>query len=125
MTEKDQREIIIEIEMVRRIRKRAKTTLGHCRQCQSVVDFIEIGLVSQLMEVDESRTSDLIAQNALHHQIIDNSGNGVCAVSLISFLETRANQLTNGKEEASDRSDRPLLFHTEDETLASNFSDHR
>ena len=42
MTPKGKREIVVEYEQIRLIRKRARTALAHCDKCGTEADFVRL-----------------------------------------------------------------------------------
>lgn len=108
MREKTEREIVIEIEIVRRIRKRARTTLDHCSRCGKDVDLLDLDTLSELLEMDEGSTAALVADTSIHRDGQGGSDNRICAASLISVLESRAYRLETEEKEMGGRNGRLL-----------------
>ena len=108
MREKTEREIVIEIEIVRRIRKRARTTLDHCSHCGKDVDLLDLDALSELLEMDEGSTAALVADTSIHRGGRGDADNRICAASLISVLESRAYRLETDEEEMGGRNGRLL-----------------
>lgn len=87
MTTKRQREIVIEFEQVRMIRKRAKTELHHCRSCGRQVDFVSLRTAATLFEIGQNKLSEFISANSIHIEAAVDGGS-VCVTSLLETMQT-------------------------------------
>ncbi|HEY0429829.1 MAG TPA: hypothetical protein VGC76_18750 [Pyrinomonadaceae bacterium] len=84
-----QREIVIEFERVRLVRKRAKTSLLFCRACASEVDFIALGEAAALFGVSAAQLFQFVKTNSGHYE----SGGEIylCLVSLLTNMKAKIN----------------------------------
>jgi hypothetical protein len=83
------REIIVEIERVKTIRKRCRTRILFCRECDAETDFITLQEAASLFEVNDS----LIKSFVRHHICPSNqneSGMLVCLSSLLAHMQQSA-----------------------------------
>ena len=87
MTTQRQREIVIEFEKVRTIRKRAVTTLAHCNECGGEADFVALQTAAELFDTAHGDLAAFVAANAVHTETnID-----ICIPSLLAVMHERAN----------------------------------
>jgi hypothetical protein len=77
------REIVIEIERVRTIKKRCRTRMLFCSECAAETDFITLRETASLFEVD----LPLVRRFVRHHIFQSNENEGDLLVCLTSFLE--------------------------------------
>jgi hypothetical protein len=84
------REIVIEFEHVRLVRKRCKTHFMLCSKCQADSDFISLTEAASLFTVEREKLLQFIKANSIHY----NAGSGgeiyVCLVSFLASMKTRA-----------------------------------
>ena len=78
-----QRELIIEFERVRIVRKKARTQLLLCRNCGREVDFVALREAALLFTTP---TENLLQFIELNHSHFETGANGEIYVCLISFL---------------------------------------
>ncbi len=93
MTAKRQREIVVEFEMLKRVRKRAKTVLDDCGPCGLATDLV---LIQDAAELFEYETEDLLrfaAQNGCHYQILADGSIFLCVVSLLDRMKASNQRL--------------------------------
>jgi hypothetical protein len=86
-----QREIVIEFEQVRLIRKRANTHLILCRSCRREVDFILLGDASKLFSVETEQLLQFIKINRCHFEIEAGGEIFICLVSLLERMKANTN----------------------------------
>ena len=91
MTTKRRREIVIEFEQVKMIRKRAKTELHHCDSCGRLVDFVSLNTAATLFEIGIEKLSEFISGKGIHTLAAVDDGS-VCVTSLLETMQT-LNQL--------------------------------
>ena len=89
MTAKRQREIVIEFERVRMIRKRAKTNLVFCGGCDAEADHVSLIEAAALFETAHENLIQFIRQNDCHYQVIDDSKTYLCVASLLERMNQK------------------------------------
>lgn len=87
MAAQRQREIVIEFETVRLIRRRTKTKLEYCKGCGGEADFVELKTAAQLFGTAETDLAAFVASNTVHtDDDID-----ICIPSLLAVMQDVAN----------------------------------
>ena len=79
-----QRELIIEFERVRVVRKKARTHLRLCRNCGREVDFVALREASALFTTPPEDLVNFIKLNHIH---FETGADGEIHICLISFLD--------------------------------------
>jgi hypothetical protein len=79
-----QRELIIEFERVRLVRKKAKTHLIFCRNCGREADFVSLREASSLFATPAENLLKFIKINQSHFET--SAADGEIYICLISFL---------------------------------------
>ncbi len=82
MTKNGQREIVVEFETVRLIRKRAKTTFAICPDCGSESDFVSISAAAELFAIEAEDLCSFADANGIHRRGKEN----ICVRSLLSVM---------------------------------------
>lgn len=82
------REVIVEIERVRVIRKRARTKLLYCLECGSEADFVSLSESSKLFEVSETVLKGFLDANDCHCQRNTCGQIYICVGSLLTSMQT-------------------------------------
>lgn len=92
------REIVVEIERIRTIRKRCRTHIHYCSDCGAESDFITLLEAAALFEV-----ADGIIKSCVRHHICSENGNEdgmlICLSSLLSVMQSTGE--SRSKEVAS------------------------
>jgi hypothetical protein len=84
-----QREVVLEIEHVKVVRKRAKTNLAFCRECNKATDFIMIARAAKLFSTSPSELIEF-AQSVGCHFRVDNGQNiSLCLTDLLKAMTKR------------------------------------
>ena len=65
------REVVLEIEHIKVIRKRAKTNLRFCRDCNRTTDFISVASASELFSTTPSELFEF-SQSCVCHFLVEN-----------------------------------------------------
>ena len=86
MDGKGTREIVIEIEQVRLVRKRALTTLRYCEECESQSDFVGLEEAARLFEVDPKQLVEFILRNNCHFIRSEVRVTDICLTALIDRM---------------------------------------
>jgi hypothetical protein len=87
MTTQPQREVVIEIERIQVIRKRAKTRLMRCIGCREATDFVPLAEAAELFEVDEVHIAGFIQRNDCHYQTANTETIFLCVPSLLERMK--------------------------------------
>ena len=95
MTTKRQREIVIEFEQVKMIRKRAKTELHHCDNCGRLVDFVSLQTAATLFEIGKDKLAEFVYERGIHIETAVGDGS-VCVTSLLETMQTLKQLQTDG-----------------------------
>lgn len=95
MTTKRQREIVIEFEQVKMIRKRAKTELHHCDSCGRLVDFVSLQTAATLFEIGKDKLAEFVYERGIHIEIAVGDGS-VCVTSLLETMQTQKQLQADG-----------------------------
>jgi hypothetical protein len=77
------REIVVEIEQIRRIRKRIASQMRYCTECRDHSDFVSVRRAAELFERDEAELIRFIRNTSCHTQTQSNE----IQVCLVAFLE--------------------------------------
>lgn len=93
MTAKWQREIVVEFEMLKRVRKRAKTVLAECGQCGISTDLVLVQDAATLFELETDELMRFAAQNGCHYQILVDGDIYLCVVSLLDRMKAKNQRL--------------------------------
>lgn len=83
------REIVIEIEQVRRIRKRTASQLRYCTDCRTHADFISIKSAAQLFERDEVELIHFIRSVSCHTQM-QAAEIHICLIAFLEAIKARS-----------------------------------
>ena len=89
MTVKTTREIVVEIERVRRVRKRCRTHVSFCAECGREVDFISLGDAAELFEVDSGLLDSCILQRLCHNIPSSDKETLLCLPSLLNGIKKK------------------------------------
>ena len=83
------REIVVEIEHTRLIRKRACTTVRFCRECKRSTDFLSLAKAAELFEVT-TLTLFEFAQSSSRHLVVESDGEiHICLADLLPAMSKR------------------------------------
>ncbi len=85
----ERREIVIEVERVQLIRRRAKTISLFCGNCTAKTDFVSVTDAARLFEVRVDDLFRTIREKEIHMQVSSHSGIHICIASLTAFFQTR------------------------------------
>jgi hypothetical protein len=96
------REIVIEIEQIRLIRKRARTQIVFCGKCGKGSDFVSLNDAAELFMTDAQRIFNFITHNACQFY---EEKNGDVYICLVEILETMRDKTgTSGTKLLGDNS---------------------
>ena len=81
-----EREVVVEIEHTKLIRKRASTRLKFCRGCKESTDFVPITKAAELFEGEPVKILDFINSNSCHF-LVDSDGDiYICLADLLTAM---------------------------------------
>jgi hypothetical protein len=84
-----QREVVLEIEHVRVVRKRARTSLRSCRDCGRTTDFITLAEASELFSTTPAVLFEFSQSSVCHHRLEDESDLFLCLTSLLAAMSKK------------------------------------
>ena len=88
MTPNQKREIVVEYEQIRLIRKRAKTQLAHCDKCGTEADFVRLTDAAELFESDADDIFKF-ANGSGHYRTANGGDIMLCLPSLLACMKTK------------------------------------
>ena len=94
MTSDLHREVVVEIEHTRVVRKRAATHLRYCRGCARSTDFLLLTKAAELFDLEPVRIFDFIRTNSCHFAV---GKEGEIYICLNDLLTTVGKGMKNGK----------------------------
>ena len=84
------REVVVEIEQVRRVRKRVSSQMRFCVECGRHVDFITLRHATELFEREPDELVRFIRVNSCHTQ--QHGGDiQICLIAFLGAIETATN----------------------------------
>jgi len=83
---KKTREIVIEIERIQLIRKRAKTTLQLCTECETPSDFVGLSEAVRLFEIEKNDLMNFIERNDCHFMEDGFEDKQICLTALLDRM---------------------------------------
>jgi hypothetical protein len=84
-----QREVVLEIERVRTVRKRVRTSLRFCRGCARRTDFISVARAAELFSVAQSGLLGFAQSQGCHFVVEDNADIFLCLADLLTAMTKR------------------------------------
>ncbi len=85
------RTIVIEIEKIQTIRKRAMTSLRHCDGCGAISDAVTHVEAAKLFETAPGNLFQFIKQHNCHYHISYDGKTYLCVVSLLEKIKDKNN----------------------------------
>jgi hypothetical protein len=102
MKNSGRRQVVVEIEKVQLIRKRAPSISLFCANCGQHTDFVSAPDAATLFEVDPDELFQTLRSKEVHMQVSEASGIHICVTSLMAFFEHRCREsrvrLLNGRD---------------------------
>lgn len=92
MTNSGRRQVVVEIEKVQLIRKRAPSISLFCANCTRHTDFVSAPDAATLFEVDPDELFQTLRNKEVHLQVSAASGIHICVTSLMAFFERRCRE---------------------------------
>ncbi|MBK7512213.1 MAG: hypothetical protein IPI76_08115 [Chloracidobacterium sp.] len=92
MTPKGKREIVVEYEQIRLIRKRARTALAHCDKCGTEADFVRLTDAAELFETNADNIFKF-ANGSGHFRAANGGDITLCLPSLLAAMRSTTKQI--------------------------------
>ena len=89
MRASSQREVVVEIERTRRIRRRMKTSLRFCRDCSRATDFIPIAKAAGLFGSTTDELLEFIRSNHCHFLVGAEGEIHICLPDLLAAMSRK------------------------------------
>lgn len=89
-----QRDVVLEIEQVRIVRRRMKTSLFLCRECAKTTDFIDLLKAADLFGVTNGELYDFIRTNRCHFIVAPGGDICICVTDLLAAMSRRLKTAT-------------------------------
>ncbi|MBL8123961.1 MAG: hypothetical protein KIT61_05870 [Pyrinomonadaceae bacterium] len=86
------REIVIELERVQKIRRRAAVVSAFCFSCLENRAFVSLRDAARLFEIAQDELAATFRTNNMHLQHLPGGEDGVCVISLFDFIERRGHR---------------------------------
>jgi hypothetical protein len=83
------REVVLEIEHVKIVRKRAKTNLGFCRECNKTTDFITVVRAAKLFSTTPSQLLEFTQSFGCHFRVENCQTIGLCLTNLLKAMSKK------------------------------------
>jgi hypothetical protein len=80
------REVVLEIEQIKIVRKRAKTTLALCSECRKTTDFITLTRAAELFSITPSDLFEFIQSSGCHFRVVNGQDIMLCLTNLLSAM---------------------------------------
>lgn len=84
-----EREVVLEIEHIQIVRKRAKTSLRFCRDCNRTSDFITLRCAADLFSTTPSALFEFTQSHVCHFQIASEQQILLCLTDLLKAMSKR------------------------------------
>jgi len=81
-----QREVILEIEQTRLVRKKAKTSVAFCRGCERATDFVQLAKAAELFGTTALEMFDFARSHNCHSQVAKEGEIHICLVDLLAAM---------------------------------------
>ncbi|PYS98776.1 MAG: hypothetical protein DMF63_14390 [Acidobacteria bacterium] len=83
------REVVLEIEHIQVVRKRAKTQLAICRECKSTTDFITLPRAAELFSTSTSDLFEFTQSYGCHFRVENGQDILLCLTDLLTAMSKR------------------------------------
>jgi hypothetical protein len=84
-----QREVVLEIEHTKIVRKRARTSLRYCRNCERTTDFITIAAAAELFSTTPAALFEFSQSYVCHFRIDNGQDVLLCLTDLLDAMSKR------------------------------------
>lgn len=89
-----EREVIVEIEQIRVVRKRANTSIRWCEACSKMTDFLSLTRAAELFELAPATVYEFINRHSCHFAI---GHEGEICICLTDMLSAMSKRISKGK----------------------------
>jgi hypothetical protein len=89
-----QREVVLEIEHIKVIRKRAKTNLRFCRDCNRTTDFISVASAADLFSTTPVELFEFTQSYVCHFHVEREQNILLCLTDLLTAMSKRMSKGT-------------------------------
>jgi hypothetical protein len=83
------REVVLEIEHTKVVRKRARTKLAFCRECSKTTDFIMLIKAADLFSTTASDLSEFTQSQGCHFRVESGQDVMLCLTDLLTAMSKR------------------------------------
>ena len=83
------REVVLEIEHIKVVRKRAKTKLAICGECKKTTDFITLPRAAELFSINRSDLFEFIQSSGCHFRVENGQDIMLCLTDLLTAMSKR------------------------------------
>jgi hypothetical protein len=83
------REVVLEIEHVKVVRKRARTSLSFCRECDRTTDFISVASAAQLFSTTPSELFEFTQSYVCHFRLEEKQNVLLCLTDLLAAMSKK------------------------------------
>ena len=83
------REVVLEIEHIKVVRKRAKTKLAICRECNKTTDFITVVRAAELFSTTPSELFEFTQSHGCHFRVENGQDINLCLTDLLTAMSKR------------------------------------
>ncbi|HVF29663.1 MAG TPA: hypothetical protein VNA22_01785 [Pyrinomonadaceae bacterium] len=87
------REVVVEIERLTLVRKRAKTTIGRCADCAKQTDFLPLVKAAELFGISPAELLEFTRANDCHFTV---GAEGEICLCLVDLLSAMSKRITKG-----------------------------
>ncbi len=84
-----EREVVVEIEHTKVVRKRASTKVRFCRECKRSTDFVLLNKAAELFDTAPGRLFDFTQTNSCHFAVGGEGEIYVCLADLLTAMSRR------------------------------------
>ena len=83
------REVVLEIEHIKVVRKRAKTKLARCRECRRTTDFITLERAAELFSTTATELFEFTQSYGCHFRVENGQDITLCLTDLLTAMSKR------------------------------------
>ena len=83
------REVVLEIEHIKVVRKRAKTRLARCGECNKTTDFITVARAAELFSTSAAELFEFTQSYGCHFRVENGQEITLCLTDLLTAMSKR------------------------------------